>query len=144
MEIEKLKQHFEKVSIQIGFSYSLEKGADKIQIRAAETRLGMTLPKQVGTFYSHFNGLRVNNPRLEILALDKLSFYTTNKLHFAIFDNDHNIYFDVSETNLANQWDIVSENNYLITRTMASFWSNKIWRWLKYRKEIWIEEFMEI
>jgi hypothetical protein len=131
----------EKLSKEKGLTISLNAGSSEKQILDAEIRLNIRLPEQVKLFYFHFNGLQVDNPELEILPLARLSLRFPSRLHFAVFDGKHNIYFDVSKTNEAGQWNIVSENDYLITLTMASFWSNKIWRWLEHRKAIWTDEY---
>lgn len=140
MDLSQIERRLESLSEENGFSFSLGRGASEIQIHDTELRLTIRLPEQVKLFYSHYNGLRVSNPKLNVLALERLSFHSINRLHFAVLDDRHNVYFDVSGTNAANQWNISSEDGYLITLTMASFWSNKIWAWIKHRKAIWKDE----
>ncbi len=139
MDLNKLEPQFVKVSKEIGFSYRLEGGATRNGIDETENRLELTLPKQIKLFYSHFNGISVDDPGLTIFAVETLSFDATKRLHFATFDFRHNVYFDASKINVADQWNIVGEDNFLITHTMASFWSNKIWHWLKHRRSVWME-----
>ena len=90
-------------------------------------------------FYQHFNGLSVENPPFQILSLSQFNFISPNLLHFSTFDSQQKVCFDTSRLNEAEQWLIVfADNKYEITFTMASFWSNKIWKWLGSRQPIWL------
>ena len=85
------------------------------------------------------NGLKTFNPDFEIIDLN--SWKLRDKfIHFATFDKTHKIVFDTRKLNSANEWTILNEkNNYEITLTISSFWSNKIWHWLKQRHKIWTD-----
>jgi hypothetical protein len=102
--------------------------------------LGVSFPAQVKSFYQHHNGLRVDEPQIEILPIECLDFAFPNRLHFATLDSNHHLYFDVSKINDADQWDIVTANGVLVTVTMASFWSNRMWEWIDKRRPIWEEQ----
>ena len=107
----------------------------------AERRLGIVFPAQVKQFYRHYNGLWVEDPPLEVLPVERIAFIRPQLLHFATVDRDHRLCFDVSHTNEAGQWDIVSvPERYRVTLTMASFWSNKLWAWIDRRHMIWCSE----
>lgn len=119
--------------------YVLGAPAADEEIRKTEQRLGVSFPVQVKMFYQSFNGLKVDEPKLEVLSLEKLNFTSPNYLHFATFDGCRSVYFDISHINVAEQWNIVDEDNDHVTLTMASFWSNRIWYWIDYRRVIWKE-----
>ena len=142
MHLEQIPSEFQKLSNQNDLIYSLGKAASKEEIFKAEQKLDVTFPTQIKLFYESYNGLRVEEPQLEVLSLEQLHFVTPYKLNFAVIDDRHQFYFDTSQINEADQWDIVTQDDYLITKTMASFWTNKIWAWLKRRREIWKEEFV--
>ena len=132
MQIGYFKQRLNTLSLQLGFEYVLGGQASDALISETEHRLSVTFPEQVRTFFFNYNGLRVEDPFLRILALEDLRFPNSDLLQFA-FIGEEKIFFDVSHLNAAGQWDIVNESKIPITLTMASFWSNKVWRWLKYR-----------
>jgi len=120
-------------------NYSLAGPASDEEILSAERRLALSFPAQVRLFYRSFNGLRVDDPQLEVLPIGRLSLASPNRLHFATLDVSRSLYFDVSHVNEAEQWDIVAADDYRMTLTMASFWSNKIWAWVEKRRAIWQE-----
>ena len=84
-----------------------------------------------------------------IQSLDGLSIYNdVRKIIFEIKQNDnlislakiekHNISIDISEKNLAGEYNIVNgDTGYIITKTLASFLNNKIWAWLDRGRNIW-------
>lgn len=42
------------------------------------------------------------------------------------------------DTDNAKEWNILNkESGYEITKTISSFWSNKIWQWLEKENKIW-------
>ena len=132
MQIQLFRQRLDTLSLELGFEYFLGGQASDALISGTEHRLGVTFPEQVRTFFSNYNGLRVEDSFLRILALEDLRFPHSDLLQFASV-GDEKIFFDVSHLNAAGQWDIVDESKFPVTLTMASFWSNKVWRWLKYR-----------
>jgi hypothetical protein len=51
------------------------------------------------------------------------------------------ICFDTNNINSANEWDIVNySNNYLITKTIESYLTNKIWAFVDREREFWKQE----
>ena len=105
---------------------------------AIETRTGLSLPLQVKLFYRSCNGLTVTNPALVVLPLDSIEFAAEGRLHFATLDGSQPLYFNVARLNAAEPWDVVSADGFVITHSMASFWTNKIFAWVKYRRPIWL------
>ena len=119
--------------------YLINAGVSEGEIEKSQTLLGETFPEQVADFYRSCNGLNVTE-KLEIYKLEDLQ-KDGALIEFAIFDNKHSIAFDISSLNIAGQWDIVnSKNHFIITHTMASFITNKIWAWLHRERKVWDEE----
>ncbi len=140
MDLLHIPRNLEKLfSDKSGF-FKLETGASKNEIRETEMKLNLSFPAQVKLFYETYNGLMVENPSLCIHPLEKMKFTAPGKLEFAIFDEIHPVCFDVTSINHGGQWNIVAEKDFLVTFTMASFWSNKIWAWLRNRRTMWKEE----
>jgi len=138
MHLDDIPLRFQRLAGKRELSYSLAAPASDDEMLSAERRLGISFPAQVELFYRSFNGLQVDDPPLEVLPVEHLNF-ASNRLHFATLDGSHPLYFDVSRTNEAEQWDIVSADEYQVTLSMASFWSNKIWVWVEKRRAIWQE-----
>lgn len=139
MHLEHTPSRFQKLAEERGLNYSLSSPASDEEIQRAERRLGVSFPEQVRLFYRNFNGLQVDDPQLEVLSVERLSLDSPNRLHFATLDGSRPLYFDVPRTNEAEQWDIVGADDFRVTLTMASFWSNKIWAWVEKRRAIWRE-----
>jgi hypothetical protein len=140
MQLEHFALQLEKLSQQCGINYSLGEPASEDDISQAEEKLGVSFPSKVSLFYKSFNGLRVENPQLEVLPIEQLNFVFPNRLHFATIDGKHRLYFDTSQINVAGQWNILAEDGYCVTLTMPAFWSSYIWKWVKSRRVIWEEE----
>ena len=140
MHLEQIPSRFQKLSKRRELKYSLAGAASGEDILRAEQRLGISFPEQVKLFYRSFNGLRVEEPQLEVLPIERIDIASPDRLHFATLDGDRRMFFDVSHLNAAGQWDIVAEDNYRVTFTMASFWTNKIWAWVEKERGIWEDE----
>ena len=140
MQLEHFALQLEKLSQQCDINYSLGEPASEDDISQAEEKLGVSFPSKVPLFYRSFNGLRVENPQLEVLPIEQLNFVFPNRLHFATTDGKHRLYFDTSQINVAGQWNILAEDGYCVTLTMPAFWSSYIWKWIKSRRVIWEEE----
>ena len=143
MELSHIRQNLDKVFVGEKDAYSLEKGANDKEIIETEKDLHISFPPQVKLFYEAYNGLIVKNPKLEIYSISKLQFTESGKLEFAIINEIHPLFFDTTSLNHAGEWNIVAKNNYLVTMTMASFWSNKIWAWVRNKRAIWEEEYSD-
>ena len=140
MHLEQLPSRFQKLSKRRGLNYSLAGATSGEDVLRAEQRLGVSFPAQVKLFYRSFNGLRVDDPQLEVLPIERLDFAAPDRLHFATLAGIRRLFFDVSQINVAGQWDIVTEDDYRVTFTMASFWASKIWAWVEKERAIWEDE----
>ncbi|HEX6190115.1 MAG TPA: SMI1/KNR4 family protein [Pyrinomonadaceae bacterium] len=140
MLLEEIPLRFKNASSRRELRYSLATPASDSEIMQAEQRLGTLFPQQVKLFYQHYNGVRIDDPPLEILAVNEITYFSSNLLHFATLDGGHHLHFDISKLNAAEQWDIVTTDGFCVTLTMASFWSNRMWAWIEKRRPIWHEE----
>ena len=87
------------------------------------------------------NGFDVENPSIRVLQIENFE-RVADAIRFSVIDQVHHLVFDISEINDAGQWTIRNEaDGYAVTRTLASFWSNKIWAWIDKRRPIWRQEF---
>jgi cell wall assembly regulator SMI1 len=132
-----ISTRLQKLSEQRHIKYRVAGPASNESIALAEQRFKVSFPEQVRVFYQNYNGLRVEEPQLEIYPLEGLDLISPERLHFTTLNTNERLLFDVSHINEAGQWDIVTEDNYRVTLTMASFWTNKIWAWIEKRCEIW-------
>jgi hypothetical protein len=140
MHLEQLRSSFERRQQRGNFVYSIQAAASIEDISNAQKRLSVEFPSQVKMFYQCANGLRVDDPPLEIFPLDRLHRTSSTLVQFATLDGRHQLVFDTSHLNEAGQWSILGANGFHVTLTMASFWSNKIWAWLDKRRKIWQDE----
>lgn len=70
----------------------------------------------------------------------KLALLDNEYLQFAQI-GDVIIAADLRKINEANEWDIINyDTKYVITKTFASFFANKVWAWVDCNKAIWKEE----
>jgi hypothetical protein len=119
--------------------YHIECGISDAKIDEVQEAIGKKLPEQVKMFYKSCNGLSVNQ-KLEIYEINKLNI-SDGILEFALFNGKYPVGFDISHINDAGQWSIINvETKFVITQTMASFLTNKIWAWLLRGRKIWAEE----
>ncbi len=141
MHIEDVAGHLKRREAQRGLCYTFGIPATPDLTTATEARLGISFPQQVTRFYRHYDGIRIEEPPLEVLPVARFTFVAPQRLHFATVDESHLLGFDTSAFNEAGQWKIVDiESDYRVTLTMASFWSNKIWAWIDKRRTIWKPE----
>lgn len=125
---------------KFGLEYSVANGVSSAELKFHEARLGVIFPDQVKLFYNANNGIEVVAPPVEILDVQHL-YRDGSFIVFCKINEIHRLCFDVSCLNEADQWNILNyETGYLVTKTMASFWSNKMIAWLRKRREIWAEE----
>ena len=70
----------------------------------------------------------------------RLSIVDNNYLILASIKNNI-IAIDLSKKNEADEWDIINLNNhFVITKTIGSFFTNKVWAWIDRGHTIWKEE----
>lgn len=138
MHLEQVIRRFRTLE-STGLVCRLNAGADEAQFRECEERLGVSLPAQIVAFWTEINGLRVDDPPLEVLPLSQLYLEGT-ALIFASCHTDVRLAFDTSAINCAGEWSIISvHTRYRITLTMASFWSIHMWTWIVKRRPIWFD-----
>lgn len=131
-----IKLNLEKLGSPFSINGKLAIG----KIRELEFSMGVEFPDQVVNFYQNINGLSVESPMLELHSIDNIV-KRGSLIEFAVFNGSIPVAFDISGINRAGQWDIVNLNTkYVITLTMTSFLTNKIWAWLNRGRKIWAEE----
>jgi hypothetical protein len=139
MLIEAVQHHLERRRNGRGLKCSIRTGATDADIADVELKLGVQFPEQVVRFYRYYDGIRVEHPSLEIRPLHNIAFVSPSRLHFATVNNDRPLCFDTTCLNDAGQWDIIDcRSSVVVTLTMASFWSNRIWAWIDHRRRIWL------
>ena len=82
VHLEELPSRLQK----LGLVYHLPGPAPELEISRSEQRLNVSFPAQVRQFYQNYNGLRVENPQLEILSVETLNLTSGDRLHFATVD----------------------------------------------------------
>ena len=140
MRLEQLSSRFSNLSKNRELKYSLGSPASDEEIVRREQEWGLSFPAQVRSFYRSYNGLRVEEPHIEVLPVERLSLSMPDRLHFATLNGREHLYFDVSHINEAEQWDIVATDDFRVTLTMASFWSIRMWSWIEKKRPIWLPE----
>jgi hypothetical protein len=105
----------------------------------------LQFPQSVIVFYNVVERLNINKPRFfEILPISEMKLLNGKLLYFSIINSSEKICFDTEKINSAGEWDIVEyNNNYLITKTLSSYISNKLWAWVERDRKIWSEEIFE-
>lgn len=142
MELKDFRKRIEKVKTENpSFNYWLNEGASILEIEDLKEKVGQNIPVSIQTFWTSFNGLETLNPSLKILKLSELHL-SNGLIHFATFNQQTKVFFDTKELNTAGEWSIVNPTSeYLLTLSMSSFWSNKIWHWLTFQTEIWNDKY---
>jgi hypothetical protein len=136
MDLTSFESNLQKLNLE----YNVGSGLANTDIERIEEKLGVSFPEQVKEFYMNFGTLNIRSPRLEIYSPLELT-EKEGKIIFCKFKGMHELSFDISELNQANQWNIINtKTGYIVTHTMASFWSNKVWAWLRGNREIWAHE----
>ena len=127
MKVDYVKNKLEKS----GINYVDLPGVSFDTIHSAEERLGLSFPKQIVCFYKFMNGLKVKDPKFEIFPIDDLTLNNGNEIHFCSYSENQGLIFKTDNLNVAKEWDIYDIHlKSHITLTFASFWSNKMWKWL--------------
>ena len=139
MHLGYISTRFQRLSEQRQLGYYVAGPASDEDVLVTEQRLGISLPEQVRLFYRSYNGLRVDEPQLELLPIERLDFVFPHRLHFATLDGGR-LFFDTARINEAGQWTIVTEGGDRVTFTVGSFWTMHIWAWVEKRRKIWLGE----
>lgn len=100
------------------------------------------VPQGIIDLYCKVRSLEILNPyHFELLPIEQFRLMNDRYLHFATINHTEKLGFDIVQKNVAGEWDIVNiDNGFLITYTLGSFLTTKIWRWIYWGKEIWREE----
>lgn len=140
MHIEQFIKRLEKTQqTQKGFEYKLGKLLELVDFMTFEKKVGFEIPSKIKGFYAVANGLITTNPDFKIIEFNSWVI-EDDLIHFATFDNTIKVYFVITELNNANEWTIINKsNNYVMTLSISSFWSNKIWHWLEQKHKIWAD-----
>ncbi|AZZ98453.1 SMI1/KNR4 family protein [Pseudoalteromonas sp. R3] len=121
-------------------SFALNDGLSVEELHETERNLGVVFPPQVANFYQCINGFSVKSPALVMHSAGNMVKHGS-LIEFAVFNGSVPVAFDVSRVNSSGQWDVVNLNTkYVITLTMASFLTSRIWAWLSRGREVWAEE----
>lgn len=85
--------------------------------------------------------IKNNNRVIELLNSSKFEMIENRFLMFSKINNTEIICFDTFNINSAHEWDIVNySNKFVITKTISSFITNKIWAWIDRGRTIWDAE----
>lgn len=101
------------------------------------------LPNKIIPFYQEILSLDIDKPRkLKLLSPQEFKIIDDKYLLFSIIDNKYLIGFDMRFINEAGEWNIVNiENHFIITKTLSSYLTNKLWAWIDRNRTIWDNEF---
>ena len=144
MNIENFRKRLDKLkSSNDEFEYKLNNSFNEINFALIELQIGKEIPEKIKIFLKELNGLKTTNPEFQLLELETLE-NVNDFIHFATFDSKIEICFKIDKLNNANEWTIINkETGYEITKTISSFWSNKIWHWLEQKHKIWANNWWE-
>jgi len=105
---------------------------------------GIDLPWSINYFFVKYLPVEIscNNRVLKLLPQSEIELIDNRFLFFSKINNTEIICFDTIKVNSANEWDIINySNGYLMTKTISSFLSNKVWAWIERGRKIWEQEF---
>jgi hypothetical protein len=144
MHIEDFIRRLDGISnVDKKFSYSIDTDIRFDIVDSTALRLQINIPEKIKLFYLFLNNLKTRNPDFEIIGIEKWVL-ENGFIDFAIFDSLKIVSFDTRQLNEAGEWDIVNRSiDYELTKTISSFWSNKIWKWLEWRRPIWAPDWLE-
>lgn len=121
---------------RLGLTYVLGAPAGARELAAAEARLGRGLPVSLVRFYEVANGLRIAAPAFSIEPLAGLAASEDGRVHFATVHGERRLFLD-PDAGPDGEWLVRAEDGYVVTRTVASFWANTLWHWLRHERPIW-------
>lgn len=142
MELNSFKQRLERLKVEKpNFEFTINSGASQASFEKVETKTGQVIPNKIRSFWTYYNGLETVNPALKIHPINEWEI-SNELIHFASFNDTNKIYFKIDQLNQAKEWSIINKKeNYILTLTMSSFWSNKVWHWLEHERSIWKDEY---
>jgi len=102
-----------------------------------------TVPAALIQFYTKFESIEFMAPRqMRNFSVNELQ-RNVKQEYLIVFGSvdEVQLAYDTRSLNAAGEWTIVNgDNEYVITKTLASFYTNKLWAWIKRGKKIWEEE----
>ncbi len=104
----------------------------------------ITTPVNIEEYISNYKPVIIKkmNRNLELLKISDFELIDNRFLMFSRVNGVEMICFDTNNFNSANEWDIVNySNNYLITKTIESYITNKIWSFIDRERTFWKQEF---
>ena len=139
MRIDELAQAFRKRAVGTSLRYRLGPAASEVALARLAQRIEADVPDIVAAFYRCHDGLDVQEPALEMYSVERLVLRDPGLVPFCVFDHTHELAYDVAARNQAGQWDIVAvPSRVVLTRTLPSFWSNKLFAWIDKRRPVWM------
>lgn len=141
MFLNQFKSALEKKRNKGVISYSLNHNVN-VSEEQIMTLLGENIPSNVKVMLMDFGAFKIDKPRsFELLEFSDLKIIRERFLLFAIINDVENICFDMRKINSANEWDIINiKDEFIITHTLSSFFTNKVWAWIDRSRTIWKEE----
>jgi hypothetical protein len=100
-------------------------------------------PINIEQYISNYTPLVIKrkNRNIELLKISNFELIDNRFLLFSKVNSIEMICFDTNNVNSANEWDIVNySNNYLITKTIESYLTNKVWAFIDREREFWKQE----
>lgn len=100
-------------------------------------------PENIYSYFENYKPVEISNKNnsIKLLPISEVIYINKKYLQFAKINNEIIICFDTSRKNSAEEWDIINfSNNFLITKTISSFLTNKIWAWIERNRMIWAIE----
>lgn len=101
------------------------------------------IPLNVEQYINDFNPVIIKNANktVKLLNISDFKMIENRFLMFSKINDIELICFDTKNINTANEWNIVNyTNNFLITKTIESYITNKIWAYIDRDREIWKDE----
>lgn len=143
--IDEFNRALNKKSDKKLLSYTLNSKKELSEKEIKEYLHDFNIPQNIVKFLLSYNGLVIHEPRLlKILHFDEIRIIEGDFLFFALINETEKICFDISGINSADEFNIISyENKFVITKTLSSFLTNKIWAWIDRGRTIWKEEFYD-
>ncbi len=143
MNIEDFEKSLLKLKDQKnGFDFKIYSKIDLSDFENFERKTELLIPEKIKEFYSTINGFETMNPSFKMLPMKDWQVNENGLIRFATFNELEEVVFDSKSRNSAGQWSIIHrQSGYEITLSLSSFWSNKIWQWIKNEKKIWKEDY---
>jgi hypothetical protein len=133
-----------KNKFHVQFSILVEEDTERVCKILNGSSILYTIPESIKLFYSSINTLEIhsNNSSFQLYPLEEV-FIEHEKKDTVIFAQINNtpLCFVTNKVNEAGEWDIVNGlTGFVITKTVASFFTNKIWAWVNKGRQIWAVE----